>query len=303
MPTPQISVETRRALREYLVHFSVIRNIREEFEAAGIECDETHQPDIRSKRRLLVEQYFATLDFADLGDVKRFLRVFESVLFEAEYKLEDPHLTEQEAERLESMTDKMVELLERDGYTYEDGVIRNLSGVAGLAKVAKHAAQFDAEYMQRHIARIEDAVDSDPAQAIGQAKELVETCCKTIMREQGEPAEGNPNFHELLRSSQAKLNLLPENIPHDANAFETIKRLLSNLAELSRAMAELRNWYGTGHGKDGRWRGLAPRHARLAVGAAVSLTNFLFETHTHRVDAASSEPPQEVDDTVAKQET
>lgn len=45
--------------------------------------------------------------------------------------------------------------------------------------------------------------------------------------------------------------------------------------------------YGTGHGKDGQHRGLQPKHARLAVAAAVALIDFVSETHRYR---EASEP-------------
>jgi hypothetical protein len=54
------------------------------------------------------------------------------------------------------------------------------------------------------------------------------------------------------------------------------------LATVSQSLAELRNLYGTGHGKGGRTKGLSPRHAKLAVGAAATLAVFLFETHKER---------------------
>jgi hypothetical protein len=44
-------------------------------------------------------------------------------------------------------------------------------------------------------------------------------------------------------------------------------------------IAELRNEYGTGHGKASGQGGLGPRHARLAVGAASTLAAFLFEKY------------------------
>jgi hypothetical protein len=47
-------------------------------------------------------------------------------------------------------------------------------------------------------------------------------------------------------------------------------------------LAELRNLYGTGHGKEGSTKGLAARHAKLAVGAAITLADFLFDTHENR---------------------
>lgn len=46
--------------------------------------------------------------------------------------------------------------------------------------------------------------------------------------------------------------------------------------------AELRGLYGTGHGRDGKYRGLEPRHARLVVGAAVAFIDFVTETFEKR---------------------
>ena len=54
---------------------------------------------------------------------------------------------------------------------------------------------------------------------------------------------------------------------------------MSNLTSVAQGVTELRNLYGSGHGRDGRWKGVKPRHARLTVGAAAALATFLVETH------------------------
>ncbi len=71
-------------------------------------------------------------------------------------------------------------------------------------------------------------------------------------------------------------------IPETAKGAESIRRILGNLGAVSQGLAELRNLYGTGHGKEGKARGLSARHARLAAGCASSLTTFLFETYKER---------------------
>lgn len=76
-----------------------------------------------------------------------------------------------------------------------------------------------------------------------------------------------------------ELNLVPEGIPNTARGADVIRRLLSNLATVGHGLAELRGLYGTGHGQHGSASGLTARHARLAAGAASTLTVFLFETH------------------------
>lgn len=60
-----------------------------------------------------------------------------------------------------------------------------------------------------------------------------------------------------------------------------------NLATLVQGSAELRNAYGTGHGRSRAHakRRLTPRHARLAVGSAATLGVFLYETHEARNSA------------------
>ncbi|MFH1066797.1 MAG: abortive infection family protein [bacterium] len=68
-------------------------------------------------------------------------------------------------------------------------------------------------------------------------------------------------------------------MPQEAKGSETIKRLLNNLATIAHGLAEIRNLYGTGHGKGGKTPAIKPRHAKLAVGAAITLATFLFETH------------------------
>ena len=84
---------------------------------------------------------------------------------------------------------------------------------------------------------------------------------------------------QAAKETLKELQLVPEGIPENARGAKTIKRLLSNLGTIGNGLAELRGLYGTGHGKHGSTIGLSPRHAKLAVGAATTLTTFLYETH------------------------
>jgi hypothetical protein len=79
------------------------------------------------------------------------------------------------------------------------------------------------------------------------------------------------------------LKLLPENVPNAVKGAEAMKKTLRSLGATVAGLGEMRNYYGSGHGQDGRARGLTPRHARLAVGAASTLAMFLFETHEARL--------------------
>ncbi len=68
-----------------------------------------------------------------------------------------------------------------------------------------------------------------------------------------------------MRATLKELQLVPEEIAEGKKGAEAIKRILGNFAQLTQGLAELRNLYGSGHGRDSSRRGLQPRHARLAV--------------------------------------
>ncbi len=137
----------------------------------------------------------------------------------------------------------------------------------------------DATYVSQQITRMETAVDNDPSLAIGTAKEFLETCCKTILKERGGNIDGNIDLPQLVKKASKELELTPDDIPDKAKAVNTIRKLLSNLASITSGIAELRNSYGTGHGKEAKSKGLSARHAKLAVGAASTLGIFLVETY------------------------
>ncbi len=152
----------------------------------------------------------------------------------------------------------------------------------GLDAVRNTLVGADPGYVTQQITRMESAVLDDPDLAVGTAKELLETCCKTILRERTGKAPSSLELPQLVKLTAKELQLTPDDIPDGAKAAETIKRLLSNLATITQGIAELRNKYGTGHGKDALSKGLRPRHAKLAVGAASTLAVFLIETHRAR---------------------
>jgi len=154
--------------------------------------------------------------------------------------------------------------------------------IPGIGAAKDLFVSADASYVARQITRMEASVISDPDLAIGTAKELVETCCKTILHESGVDIPKGADLPTLSKLTGKLLQLTPDDIPDKAKAYDTIKRLLSNLATITQGISELRNQYGTGHGRVSKTGGLTSRHAKLAVGAAATLAVFLVETHEVR---------------------
>lgn len=150
----------------------------------------------------------------------------------------------------------------------------NLDGLKNVASI------FDAKYLVDQIRRMETAINNDdPASAIGTAKDLIETCCKTILSERKVQVSDTHNIPKLTRETLKELQLIPDNIHKQSKGEDVVRRLLVNLGTIGCNMAEFRGLYGTGHGKEVTTRALEIRHAKLAVGAASTFATFLFETH------------------------
>jgi len=177
---------------------------------------------------------------------------------------------------------QLVERTRLSGKPVYVGRYVGIGTVPGIAAACETLAGTDPSYVAQQITRMEAAVINDPGLAIGTAKELVETCCKTILDARRVAFSKGADLPELVRLTSKELELTPDDIPEKAKAADTIKRLLSNLATITQGVAELRNHYGTGHGKSAGAKGLQSRHAKLAVGAASTLAVFFSETHGER---------------------
>lgn len=90
--------------------------------------------------------------------------------------------------------------------------------------------------MYEEVRRIEQGIASDPTQAIGSAKELIETTCKTILAERGKPVTDKPEALPLVRCTAEELQLVPSNVPDATKGAETIKKLLGNLLTIERRL-------------------------------------------------------------------
>jgi hypothetical protein len=264
-----ISKKTRYEFREYLTTW-YLRQIELEFDAADIACKRDYAPATSGQRRSLVEQYYASLDFTKWEDVRKLLKVYENIL---------NYIVDNSGNGTSAEAARLAKWLEKDGFAYRDRTIVSLPGTPLLPHIKSISAEFNSDHMARQIKRMEESVDTDPGLAIGSAKELVETCCKTILTERGHAISKGTDIPTLVKTTLKELRLVPEDVPDASKGAETIKRLLSNLGTVTQGLAELRGLYGSGHGKDARVKGLGPRHARLAIGAAATLAVFLFETH------------------------
>lgn len=158
--------------------------------------------------------------------------------------------------------------------------VKNSQLIANYSEVIKE--KFNSEYIDSQVSLMLENINSNPNIAIGKAKELLESCAKTILEELEVEYDEKLEFIPLLKKVFAELGLSVKDQNKDTQAGEIASKLLGNLGAVPQRMAELRNAYGSGHGKSKRFVELPPSYARLAVGTSVTMVNFLWETYEDR---------------------
>ena len=137
---------------------------------------------------------------------------------------------------------------------------------------------FCSEYISNQIDMMVRLQSDNPTDAIGKSKELIESCCKTILEYSHVPVDKNWDMNKLVNETFKYLQITPNEISDTIRDSEAIKAILGNLKAIAGNIANLRNNYGSGHGKSSSFKGLQERHAKLAVGSSITLTNFLWDS-------------------------
>jgi len=88
--------------------------------------------------------------------------------------------------------------------------------------------------LEKHVQRIEAHSSNDPVFIVENCKALIESICKTILKEANESVDGSINVNKLVKDALKHLGVLNQNV-QIANALVTI----------AQKMGELRNAFGT----------------------------------------------------------
>lgn len=158
-----------------------------------------------------------------------------------------------------------------------------LAEVEGLGdleiKAGQYASLRDPAAIREHLTRLHRIAQFDPPLAIGTAKELVESTAKAVLQERGREADDKDDLPILVKRSQEAIGLHPGSVQPGPDSTGAVKRILGGLSSIVIGLGELRNrGYGTGHGPKGERVGLRPRHAQLAVNAAVTWCSVMLDT-------------------------
>lgn len=135
------------------------------------------------------------------------------------------------------------------------------------------------EYVNSKINTMNDAVNKDTDLAIGTAKELLETTCKSILKQKGVKPNPNWTLPKLVNETTATLDFKPKEAEDPEKADKSIRQILGGISTIIYGVAELRNAYGTGHGKEADFKGLDAKYAKLLVGVVSEIAIIYLATN------------------------
>jgi len=147
------------------------------------------------------------------------------------------------------------------------------------AKKAEIKRYLNTAYVNGKINTMNDAIHKDTDLAIGTAKELLETICKSILKQKGVSIDTDWTLPQLLKTTTSKLDFTPKEAAAPDKAEKGIKQILGGITSIVHGVAELRNGYGTGHGKDADFRGLEIKYAKLCVGVVSEIAILYLATN------------------------
>ncbi|QYN19658.1 hypothetical protein [Amycolatopsis sp. DSM 110486] len=186
-----ISSGTRGQFRDLMTN-STLAAIRSAFQDEGFAPNPDTRYDDTSSRRTATQEYLESVAWSDPDHVARACRAFERLLID--WDDDEPHLK------------SFYSALRRDGCTFDPhGMITPPVGNGSLRPLKSMASLTDPSAIQEQLDRIQRAIIDDPAQAIGSAKELIESTAKVVLVERGHPVNDKDDLPALARAAQDAL--------------------------------------------------------------------------------------------------
>ena len=174
--------------------------------------------------------------------------------------------------------ERIGKVLAKHGLQYRDGgqILGATTGAPTKSLETTLRAR-DLVTVEQEFQRSLHSVEADPAASVTAASAIVEALCKVYIHDEKIDLPKDQTIKPLWGAVQKHLGLDPAQIED-----EDLKRILSGLSSIVDGLGAFRTHAGSAHGRGRRSYRIQPRHARLAIHAAHTLTQFVLETWDDR---------------------
>lgn len=202
----------------------------------------------------------------------------------------DPRDFIHEPERHTVILDYLNRALRFDGFEIQQqgGRMRLVEagkGVPVLSELAGLSELINFDTVSRDLERALASAATDPEDAVTAACSTVESVCRSILVELGEPLPVKKDVQGLYNAVKPPLGLSPNRADIDPLIANDIRQVLSGLTTVIGGVGALRTHGGDAHGREKGFARVDARIARLSIHAASTAALFLIETWQRKFPA------------------
>lgn len=136
----------------------------------------------------------------------------------------------------------------------------------------------DSEYVLSKVSLMKSMVKTNTDLALGSAKELLEIVCKSILSEKKISYTDDMTLSKLFKETINSVGILESSsASNKEQADRSIRQILSGLNSVIQGVSELRNGYGSGHGKEASFKRLEPQYVEFVVSIVSNIVVFILQ--------------------------
>ncbi len=239
-----------------------IRQLARAFDGAGIRLGEDDD-GTGGARRTQFRRYIASVDQRNPRQLDQLGEALGTLISEV----------------AASKQEFLVKAAERDGFVFVDGIFRQ----AGTAPSSFAVSSVeDLASLEDRARRLHLLANDSPSDAIGGANELIESACRTVLRQIGAPEHAKAaSLADIVMWTLEAIEQAPAS-GGNAKSRAAIRESLQQFGVAVAGLVTPGKADGSVRARDGVSRVPSPRHARLAVGAAGALAGFVAEAFAER---------------------
>lgn len=195
----------------------------------------------------------------------------------------DPREFTYDPPRHAAVLDHLNRVLRYDGFELQQQGTRVRLVVAGhstpaIEKLSGMVETISFDTVQRDLDRALTSIEADPEDAITAACSTIESVCRSILIELGEPLPVKKDVQGLFNAVKGPLGLSPDRSDLDPLIAGDVRTTLGGLATVIQGVGALRTHAGDAHGRERGYARVDARIGRLSIHAASTVALFLIET-------------------------
>jgi len=195
----------------------------------------------------------------------------------------DPRDFSNDPPRYAAVLDHLNRVLRYDGFELQQQGVRVRLVVAGhttpvVEQLSGMVETISFDTVQRDLNRALASIEADPEDAITAACSTIESVCRSVLIELGEPLPAKRDVQGLFNAVKGPLGLSPDRSDLDPLITGDVRTTLGGLATVIQGVGALRTHAGDAHGRERGYARVDARIGRLSIHAASTVALFLIET-------------------------